>query len=115
VAASASLEIDLEKLVSAEAPVERAVSAYLGNLSFLWVPVNDDPGPNSERGYIERNAIGLLSNYNRAVLDPPSPGWLGHASDRARVLSSGLWNQQHVDGGYDPTFLNILEKLIGNH
>ena len=29
------------------------------------------------RGYIERNAIALLSNYGKPAIDPPSPGWLG--------------------------------------
>jgi hypothetical protein len=112
--ASASLGIDREKLASAEAPVEQAVSAYLGTLPFLWVSVDDEPSPHSLRGVIERNAIGLLSNYGRAVLDPPSARWLGHASNRARVLGSGLWNQQHADESYDPTFLNTFERLIAN-
>jgi hypothetical protein len=104
--------IDRLELVSAEAPVEQAVSAYLGTLPFLWVSVDDEPSPNSQRGFIERNAIGLLSNYGRAVLDPPSAGWLGHFSNRSRVRSSGLWNRQHVDETYDPTFLDTLEMLI---
>ena len=110
--ASASLGIDREKLASAEAPVEQAVSAYLGTLPFLWVSVDDEPSPDSLRGVIERNAIGLLSNYVRAVLDPPSADWLGHFSNRARVRGSGLWNQRHVDETYDPTFLNAFEMMI---
>ena len=110
--ASASLGIDRATLVSAEAPVEQAVSAYLRTLPFLWVSVDDEPSPDSQRGFIERNAIGLLSNYGRAALDPPSAGWLGHASNRARVRGSGLWNQQHVDATYDPTFLSTFEMMI---
>jgi hypothetical protein len=103
--ASASLGIDRGKLDSTEAPVEQAVNAYLCTLPFLWVSADDEPSPDSQRGFIERNAIGLLSNYGRAVVDPPSAGWLGHFSNRARVRSSGLWNQQHVDETHDPTFL----------
>jgi hypothetical protein len=110
--ASASLGIDREKLASAEAPVEQAVSAYLGTLPFLWVSADDEPSPDSLRGVIERNAIGLLSNYGRAVFDPPSADWLGHFSNRARVRGSGLWNQRHVDETYDPTFLNAFEMMI---
>lgn len=116
--ASASLSIDREKLASAEAPVEHAVSAYLGILPFLWVSADDEPSPDSRRGFIERNAIGLLSNDGRAVIDPPSTGWLGHFSNRERVRGSGLWNQQHVDETYDPTFLNTFETMIarsGSH
>jgi hypothetical protein len=112
--ASAYLGINREKLVCAEAPVEQAVSAYLGTLPFLWVSVVDEPSPDSQRGFIERNAIGLLSNHSRTVLDPPSAGWLGHFSNRVRVRGSGLWNQQHVDETYDPTFLNTLERMIAN-
>ena len=32
-------------------------------MPFLWLEVPDPPGPDSLRGYIERNAIVLLSNY----------------------------------------------------
>src|SRR4051794_35659090 len=31
-----------------------------------------------DRGSIERCAIALLSNYSKAVIDPPSAGWLGN-------------------------------------
>jgi hypothetical protein len=64
------------------------------------------------RGSIERNAIALLSNHERAPLDPASPSWLGHCSERPRVRSSGLWNQQHVEQAHDPMFLDTLEELI---
>jgi hypothetical protein len=71
------------------------------------------------RGYIERNAIALLSNYNKAPLDPPSPGWLGCHYNRPgvrdaglRVRTSGLWNSNHVDEIYDPVFLDELERLL---
>ena len=110
--ASTYLGIDRGQLVSGEAPVEQAVSAYLSSLPFLWVGVDDEPSPDSQRGFIERNVIGLLSNYGHAVIDPPSADWLGRASNRVRVLGSGLWNQQHVDEIYDPTFLGILESMV---
>jgi hypothetical protein len=112
--ASTSLGIDRDELISAEAPVEQAVSAYLGALPFLWVSVDDEPSPDSQRGFIERNAIGLLSNFVRAALDPPSASWLGHFSNRARVRGSGIWNQRHVDETYDPTFLRTFEMMIAN-
>ncbi len=81
-------------------------------MPFLWLSIPDEPGPESLRGYIERNSIGLLSNYQQLALDPPSPSWLGHHSDRERVRRSGLWNQNHVDEPYDPGFLNRLEELV---
>jgi hypothetical protein len=58
---------------------------------------------------IERNAIALLSNYGKAVIDPPSPDWLGRHCDRERVRISGLWNNNHVDEAYDPGFLDLME------
>jgi hypothetical protein len=110
--ASAALSIDRGLLALAEAPVEQAVSRYLALMPFLWLDINDEPGPNSLRRAIEQNAIALLTNYGRMPLDPPSPGWLGHASDRPLVRGSGLWNQRHVDETYDPTFIDVFEKAI---
>ena len=81
-------------------------------MPFLWLDINDEPGPDSLRGVIERNAIALLSNHGRTPLDPPSPGWLGYASDRSLVRDSGLWNQRHAEETHDPAFLDVLETLI---
>lgn len=95
-----------------ERPLEQKVSAVTGAMPFLWLTVDDEPGPDSLRGYIERNAIALLSNYGRESIDPPSPRWLGCYSDRERVRLSGLWNSNHVDDDYDPAFLDTLQRLI---
>lgn len=95
-----------------ESPVETAVTAYLSSMPFLWLPIDDEPGPSSLRGVIERNTIALLSNFGSASLDPPSFDWLGGHSGREKVRRSGLWNQRHVDEGYDPAFLDTLDELI---
>lgn len=95
-----------------EVNIERKVSEVIGRMSFLWLSIEDEPGPSSLRGYIEKNVIALLSNYNKPALDAPSEDWLGHYSDRERVRRSGLWNQNHVDEAYDPTFLGTLERLV---
>ena len=95
-----------------ELALEKEVSGFIGHMPFLWVAIDDDAGPESLRGYIERNSISLLSNYEKPPLDPPSKGWLGHKSDRARVRASGLWNQNHVDENYAPEFLDRLEQLV---
>jgi hypothetical protein len=81
-------------------------------MPFLWLAVEDEAGPESQRGYIERNSIALLSNYNRAPLDPPSPGWLGFHCNREKVRNSGLWNSSHVDETYDPEFLDEVDRLV---
>ncbi|WP_292532508.1 hypothetical protein [Methylocystis sp.] len=94
-----------------EIALERAVSEAIGTMRFVWVGIPDDPGKSSERGYIERNAIALLSNYRKQVLDPASPGWLGHSCDRPLVRESHLWNNNHVADAYDPAFLDRLEAL----
>ncbi len=81
-------------------------------MPFLWLDINDEPGPDSLRGNIERNAIALLSNYGKMSLDPPSPTWLGQFCNRPLVRESGLWNQNHVAERYDPAFLDSLEELV---
>lgn len=95
-----------------EVNIERKVSETIGNMRFLWLAIEDEPGPNSQRGYVERNSIALLSNFNKPSLDPASETWLGHYSDRERVRKSGLWNQNHVEETYNPGFLDTLERLV---
>ena len=95
-----------------EAELEASVSRYIGAMPFLFLGVNDEPGPASERGFIERNAIALLSAYREASPDPASAGWLGRSSDRERVRVSGLWNNNHVDAAYDASFLDLFEMRI---
>lgn len=98
-----------------EMALEREVSKTIGAMQFLWLGVDDEPGYESARGYIERNAIALLSNFEKEPIDPPSSDWLGHQCSRERVRKSGIWNQNHVDERYDPAFLDKLEALIGVH
>ena len=92
-----------------ELDIERMVSQFIGAMPFLWLAVDDEPGPGSLRGTIERNTIALLSNRGRQPIDPPSSAWLGLNCSRERVRTSGLWNQNHVDEDYDPAFLDAFE------
>lgn len=94
-----------------ELPLEREVSQFIGNMPFLWLAVKEGSGQRS-RGYIERNSIALLSNFNKPPLDPPSPNWLGRDCNREKVRNSGLWNSNHVDERYDPAFLDQLHWLV---
>ncbi|KAF5049348.1 hypothetical protein DSECCO2_440730 [anaerobic digester metagenome] len=94
-----------------ERPLERAVSAYIGVMPFLVLAADDEPGPASIRGYLERNAIGLLSTAGLEA-DPPSPAWLGRDCPHPAVRDSGLWNVNHVGEAYDPAFLDRLEDLV---
>jgi hypothetical protein len=95
-----------------ERALEAEVSKLIRRMPFLWLSVDDEPGEDSRRGYIERNSIALLSNYNKPPLDLPSQAWLGHDCNRERVRRSGLWNFNHVDESYDRTFLGELDRLV---
>ncbi len=95
-----------------ERELELEVSKTIGSMPFLWLGIDDLPGATSSRGYIERNAIALLSNFEKSPIDLPSADWLGHRCNRDRVKRSGLWNQNHVDERYESGFLSRLEVLV---
>ena len=95
-----------------ERNLEQAVSRVIWSMPFLYLAIDDNAGPESRRGYIERNAIALLSNFQKATLDPPSQTWLGQFCDRERVRKSGLWNSNHVDERYDPAFLDVMSQFV---
>jgi hypothetical protein len=96
----------------AELDLERRVSDYIRELPFLWVAVDDEPGPESDRAYLEENAIALASNYSKEPIDPRADGWLGTNSLSEKIRGSGLWNVDHVDESYDPDFLARLAKAV---
>jgi len=94
-----------------ERNLERRVSEYVGRMPFLWLNVPDAAGPDSDRAYIERNSIGLLSNCCNPV-DAPSNNWLGKFSPNGAMRDSGLWNVDHVEHRYDARFLEILSVYV---
>ena len=96
----------------AELEHERRVSEYIRGLPFLWIKVDDEPSPQSDRAYLERNAIALVSNYRKDSLDPRSDDWLGRDSPRSEISDSGLWNINHVGEQYDTAFLNRLSDAV---
>lgn len=93
-----------------ELPHERRVSEYIRSLPFLWLKVDDEPGPDSRRAYLERNLISLLSNYGMEAIDVRDSDWLGKYSSSEEIRRSGLWNVDHVSDGYDPDFLDVLRS-----
>jgi hypothetical protein len=64
---------------ASETEIEKRVSEYLGRLLVTYVPVPDEPGPGSMRGYVEINSIGTLT-VERNRWSRPTAGWLGHYS-----------------------------------
>ncbi|WP_323173081.1 hypothetical protein [Natrialba sp. PRR66] len=95
-----------------ELEMEQRVSNYLRDLPFLWLNVDDEPSADSQRAYIERNTIALLSNYQRDAIDARSDNWLGKHSRSEKIRKSGLWNVNHVDEDYDSEFLSLLAEQI---
>lgn len=95
----------------AEATLERRVSGYIGAMSVLWIDVPGEAGRDSQRSFIERNAIALLSNH-LSPADRPSCGWLGSSSPHEDIRRSALWNLDYVDDDCDPKFLEVLEECV---
>jgi hypothetical protein len=96
-----------------EVPLEKAVSDYIRGMPFIWVAIDDLPGPESDRGCIEWNAIALLSNYGAgAPVDLPTESWLGRYAEATAIQRSGLWNVNHVADDYDPAFLDTLQTYV---
>jgi hypothetical protein len=97
-----------------EYPIEVEVSRYIRAMPFLWMKIDDEPSPNSQRKYVEKNSIALLSNYNHqdTPIDPPSYNWLGRWAKNSKLKRSNLWNDNHVDEDFNPDFLNCFKRLI---
>jgi len=96
---------------SAELEMEKRVSAYLGAMTVCWIDISDEPGAKSERAYIERNAIALLSNQCSPA-DRPSETWLGRHSVREEIRSSGLWNLNYVAATCDADFVERFKTSV---
>jgi hypothetical protein len=80
-------------------------------MGFLWLQISDEASRESDRAYIERNSIGLLT-VNEVLVDPPSKKWLGSYSNKEIIRETGLWNISHSRRNYDPFFLEIFEQYV---
>ncbi len=89
--------------------IERVVSDYLRTMSVLWIAVDDQPGPQSDRAFLERNIIALLAHQN---LQKTSGNWLGNSSPNEHIRSSRLWNVDHVKRRFDERALNVFEDYV---
>jgi hypothetical protein len=97
--------------LAAEAEWEMRVSQHLGAMEVLWVDVPDEPSSESERAFIERNAIALLST-RRDTSPRHGRGWLGEYSPREEIRTSQLWNLRHIDETHHSSFLTILARAV---
>ncbi len=94
-----------------ELELEKKVSKYIGKMSILWLDISDAAGPSSDRAFIEKNSIALLSGP-KGPIDIPSDNWLGNFSANEAVRKSGLWNVNYVNYNYDDRFLDIFTKYV---
>jgi hypothetical protein len=96
-----------------ERELEAMVSEVIRAMPFVWIDVGQKAGGNRQRDYIERNAIALLSNFDRPALDSPSDHWLGAYCRSGKVMHSGLWNDTLVANvSYDPKFIDRFRALV---
>ena len=93
-----------------EAAREKEVTQYLGRLLVAHIEVSDSAGPQSDRAYIELNAIALMSAGGS--LDPPGANWLGANSPMTAIRENGLWNVNHVGERYEAECLNVLRHYV---
>lgn len=107
-----SIERERSEVRDEEYILERRVSAYIREQPFLWVNLDDKPSSDSDRAYLERNAIALLSNFEKQPIDPRNDGWLGRYSQSCEIRNSGLWNVNHVGEEWDRGFLGLLESAV---
>ena len=78
-------------------------SNYISKLKILWLDINDASGPSSDRAYIEKNSIALLSTLNHK-LDIPKKNWLGNFNPHSSIVESSLWNVNYINTDYDKVF-----------
>lgn len=98
---------------ASETELERRVSETIGAMRLLWLDVSDPAGPRSDRAYLERNIIGLLSRTNLlGIRTSPDETWLGAASVDWRIAASGLWNLDHLFYRPHRDFLDVLEAYV---
>ncbi|MEH3140261.1 MAG: hypothetical protein PGN37_08765 [Mycobacterium kyogaense] len=97
-------------VIDTERWLENSVSSFMASTKVTWLKISDESGPESDRAFIERNAIALL--VHGAFLNEPSCSWLGKWSDRPSIVKYGIWNVDHTDVDYDPRFINIFAQYV---
>ena len=96
----------------AELDLERLVSRRILQMRIVCLLIDDAPGPDSMRAYVQRNAVALLNAREGGGQDSPSVHWLGGHSPRETVRRSGLWTNRLPDQQVDPRLLDVLRELL---
>jgi hypothetical protein len=95
-----------------EQELEQEVSNYLKRLFVITIDIDDVPGPESQRAYVERALIALLTEEH-IYLEESSGQWLGHFSAQKSIRNSGLWNVRCVGSNCDFSSVRKTLKLLG--
>ncbi|WP_435181267.1 hypothetical protein [Halorussus sp. AFM4] len=104
------LDVETTTIREQEHPLEQRVSDYIRDLPFLWVNIPDEPGPESDRATVEKNAIATLSHFRRTNPDLYKDGWLGHESPKPEIYKTGLWNINHVEALYSQHVVDLISE-----
>jgi len=99
------------RIREAEKILEQKVSSHIGNMCVLWLAIDDESSPASDRAYIERNIIGLLIGIDGPI-NPPSRNWLGCFSPDERIRNSGLWNLDFLNYPYSSDCMDIFNEYV---
>lgn len=100
-----------KKILTSEKELEASVSKYISKMRVLWLNVPDEPGPNSDRAFLEQNLIGLLAGQTGPV-DVGTSDWLGYWSPHPAIKRSQLWNVDYTEGSYRRDFLGVLTDYV---
>ncbi len=100
-----------KEVQESEIELEKRVSEYIGRMIILWIAIPDEAGPGSDRSFIEKNAIALLSGIGRQV-DPPGSQWLGNSSPTQAIRDSGLWNVDFTGYRFDTRFIDVFSQYV---
>jgi hypothetical protein len=102
-----------KQILNSEQALEREVSRYLREMRFTILEIPGEASKDNDRAFIERNAIGLLSNYQKEIIDPASENWLGRLCCKPKIRESGLWNSKDVEiATIDPSFVTKMEDYL---
>jgi hypothetical protein len=94
-----------------ERRLEEEVSKVIGRMRVLWRDVPDQASPESDRAYLEKNAIGLLSRSYLLAGHRPTT-WLGHFSPNVSIPLGGLWNLNHLNVIPSPEFSEVFSTYV---
>lgn len=104
-------DVDTTSVREQEHQLEQRVSEYIGSMPFLVLNVPGEPGPQSDRAYIEQRLISTFS-YNHRTHDLGGSDRLYSESPRPEIFRSRLWNINHVEGFASADVVHDVDKYI---